>query len=293
MAQTSQQRKLYRRNRRIKRKMKKVLWAAVFVAIGAIVVHHPAVTAQASTGSAASVQAQVTDGQKQFAFLNTALTATNATPTGYTIHDWTTVNNQFLSTTDLASIGSKLKQEFGLTNAKVTSRQAKNESFWQVDGQWPNGTNVRLVLTSLPGATSPNGANTADTQAQTVLTITALGTENSQNLFAGQYNQVESMVASVQGTPQMSAYLTGQLAGQVSEAQANNLANSALEADNATAVEALRTALETSVSGYASAPATYILTNGKRMNLQVAVHADTYHHRTDIYVGTPIITTAY
>lgn len=302
MAQTTEQRKARSRSRRMKRRLKKVLWATAFIALGAIVVHRPAVTAEAATGAATTttssttatpgttLTSQLTDGQKQFAFLNSALAATNATPSGYAIHDWTTVNNQFLQMGGLASIGTGLVQEFGLVNAKITSRQAKNESYWQVDGQWSDSTNVRIVLTSLPAAGS---GQTVDTQAQTVLTITALGDNNTESAFAGQYDQVEHMVAAVQGTPQMSAYLTGSLGDVVTETQANAIAAGALQADGASLVESLRTSLETSLSGYATTPSTYILTNGKRMNLQVAVHADSYHQRTDIYVGTPIITTTY
>jgi hypothetical protein len=101
------------------------------------------------------------------------------------------------------------------------------------------------------------------------------------------------MVAAVEGTPQMSAYLTGFIPTEVSESTANKLAAQALAAVDATTVEALRTSLETSVSGYSENAPTYILTNGRRMNVQVAVHQDSYRHGTDVYIGTPIITTTY
>ncbi|WP_284285942.1 hypothetical protein [Alicyclobacillus fastidiosus] len=52
MAQTNaQQRRARLRRRRIKRRVKQFVWAGVFVAIGACLVHGPsATTAQASTG---------------------------------------------------------------------------------------------------------------------------------------------------------------------------------------------------------------------------------------------------
>lgn len=271
----------------MKRRFKKFVWASLLVIAGALFVHNPfAVTAEAAQTSGAGLS----EGQQQKAFLETAMAATGASPDGYAIHDWTVLNHQFIDKQALQSIGQQLKQDFNITKAKVTTRSEQNQMFWQVDGQWSNSTNVRLVLTSLLG-TSTSGKTSAANE--TVLTITALGSDSSLANFAQQYDHIENMVASVQGTPQMSAYLTGALKAQVSESQANILASKALKAVNATSVEALRTKWETSVSGYANDALTYIDTNGKRMNIQVAVHDDTYHHRTDVLVGTPIITTTY
>ncbi|WAH36857.1 YwmB family TATA-box binding protein [Alicyclobacillus dauci] len=279
--------------------MKKLMWAGVFVVIGAAIVHPLVSTAQAAatTGTTQPSQSlgqagtQSDDGQRQFAFLSQALAATNASPNGYAIHDWTILNNQFMNHTQLASLGEQLEKEFALTNAKLTTRSEQNETYYQVDGQWPNSTNVRIVLTSLPGTTTQSPST--DEAAQTVLTVTALGTGSAADNFARQYDGVEHMVAAVQGTPQMSAYLTGSLASEVPQQQANHLATMALQAVNASSVESLKTQWETSVSGYAADALTYIYTNGRRMNVQVAVHDDTFHHSTDVLVGTPIITTTY
>lgn len=269
--------------------------------------HNPfAVTPKAQAQAASQVGSQATsqvgsptvqqsgsktDGQKTLAFLEQALRSTNARPSGYAVHDWTTVNHQFMSKSQLVIIGQGLEKEFGITNAKVISRSVNTQSYWQVDGRWPNSTNVRLVLTSLEGTkTYPQSMDTAP---QTVLTITALATASSNDGFAGQYDKIEHMVASVNGTPQMSGYLTGNLAGEKTETQSRQIAETALRAVGATQVQALNTQYETSLSGYAPNALMYIDTSGKRMNVQVAVHDDTYHHRTDVLVGTPIITTTY
>lgn len=274
------------------------MWAGVFVAFGAALVHNPfASTQKAQAQTAVATKAQSgseTDGQKTFAFLEQALRSTNALASGYAVHDWTTVNHQFVPQTQLATKGQELEKEFGITNAKVTSQSVNNESYWQVDGRWPNSTNVRVVLTSLPGSSS--ATQNVDTAPQTILTITALGTVsgNSGNSgFAGQYDKIEHMVTRVNGTPQMSGYLTGHLTSEKNEAQSEQIARKALRAVGATQVQALKTQYETSLSGYAKKALTYIDTGGKRMNVQVAVHDDTYHHRTDVLVGTPIITTTY
>jgi len=293
VAQTKEQRRARLVKRRIKRRLKQAMWAGICVIVGAAVVHHPAApNVQAATTSAATAAPlqNETDGAAQYAFLDAALAATNAKATGYGIHDWTTLNNEFLPVTQLASIGGQLVQEFGLTNANITSRQLSNESFWQVDGQWPNATRVQLVLTSLPGV---NG-NGVDSAPQTVLTITALGSNLTQTVFSSQYDQVEHMVATVDGTPQMSAYISGFYSQEVDEADADRMAMAGLAAVGANTVEGLRTPLETSISGYSAKAPVYILTgDNRRMNVQVAIHQDSFRHGTDVYVGSPIITTAY
>lgn len=294
LAQTNEHRKALLRSRRMKRRLKRVMWAGVFVAIGAVLVHNPfAVTAQAAQTQTASSAVSVgqTDGEKTFGFLQKAMSSTKATPTGYAVHDWSVVNHQFMSESQVKSLGQQLQQEFGISNAKVNSRSEKEQSFWQVDGRWPNATNVRLVLTSLQGtgASPQNG----DTAPETVLTITALGSASGMDGFAAQYDQIEHMVGSVQGTPQMSAYLTGDLGAEKTEAESQQIAKAGLAAVGAIGVESLKTQYETSLSGYAKGAPAYIYTSGRRMNVQVAVHDDTYHHRTDVLVGTPIITTTY
>ncbi|WP_236018400.1 YwmB family TATA-box binding protein [Alicyclobacillus acidoterrestris] len=294
MAQTSAQKRMARlRNRRIKRRVKQFGWAGVLVAIGACLVHSPSgSTVQASTMSQpVDTTSAASDGVRQLNYLQTAMSATKATPTGYAIHDWTVLDDEYHTEKQLETIASQLEQEFDLTNAKVTTRSEQNETFYQVDGTWSGSTDVRMVLTSLQGEQASQ--QTTSTGDESVLTVTALGTAAGMNLFAQQYDTVEQMVAAVQGTPQMSAYLTGTLPTETDEAQANAIASTALASVHATTVEALRTQLETSLSGYSADPLTYIDTNGKRMDVQVAVHDDTYHHRTDVLVGTPIITTTY
>ncbi|MFD1675804.1 YwmB family TATA-box binding protein [Alicyclobacillus fodiniaquatilis] len=286
MAQTKGQRRAQLRKKRLKKRVKQVLWACLFVAVGAALVHQP-MTADAQTKSAST--SQNLDGTKAEAFLLQAMSAANVTPTNYAIHDWTNLNQQFMSEDHLASIGTQLEQEFDLNKAKITSRSESNETFWQVDGTWPNSTNVQIVLTSFPATTDGSGT----TAAQTVLTVTALNGSASTKDFAASYDRIEQLVASVQGTPQMSAYFAGAMKSQLSEQDANQLVNRVFSAVNASPVESLKGQWDTSVSGYTPNALTYIYTNGKRMNLQVAVHDDTYHHDTNVLVGTPIITTTY
>ncbi|MCL6627219.1 MAG: YwmB family TATA-box binding protein, partial [Alicyclobacillus shizuokensis] len=95
------------------------------------------------------------------------------------------------------------------------------------------------------------------------------------------------------GKAQISACIEGSLSARLIGAQQRQVIQQAYEAVHAARVEGVQSDLETSVSGYTPLAPTYILTDGRRMNLQVAVHYDAYHRRTDVLVGTPIILSTY
>jgi TATA-box binding len=253
--------------------------------------HQPA---QASAVAPVTAPLTLTDGQSTLNYLSTSFDAAGATENGYLLHDWSTVNQQFVDVQQLARIGETLGQEIGIPNAKVTTRVDANEVYYQMDANWTNQTKLRIVLTSFAASQSAGATGGAPmVGGSTVLVISASSTSLDRTPLAKQYQQMEQAVANVNATPQMSACLEGYRDDKIVGVQASNLAQLALQAVNATPIEGMNTSLETSDSGYSPQGLTYILTNNKRMNVQVAIHDDTYDKRTNVLVGTPIITTTY
>ncbi|MDI9258833.1 YwmB family TATA-box binding protein [Alicyclobacillus sendaiensis] len=270
--------------RRGKKGWKRALWMALWIGLGAVIAHPPG-TASAETQSSAP-----SDGSAQYQFLMNALRATGATPSAYLIHDWTQLNVSFLNETQLAALGAQLVQELGLSDVQTQATQLVNETYWRAVGTWPSGARAEVVLTSFPGA--PSGAG--DGQPETVMTVTASSSNLTEGQFSSQYDQVERTVASVNGTPQMSAYIAGFKPSEVSEAEADGMAIAALRAVGAVAVEGIRTPLETSLSGYSARAPVYVLAGDhRRVNVQVAVHDDSFRHGTDVYVGSPLVIATY
>lgn len=280
--------RVIRRARLVRRRGKKVwkraMWMALWIGLGAVIAHPPG-TASAQTANSAR-----SDGGAQYQFLMSALRATGATPNAYLIHDWTQLNSSFMNETQLAALGAQVVQELGLAKVQTQATQLENETYWRAVGVWPSGTRTEVVLTSFPGA--PSGAG--DGQPETVMTVTASSSNLTEGQFSSQYDQVERTVASVNGTPQMSAYIAGFKPSEVSEAEADGMAIAALRAVGAAAVEGIRTPLETSLSGYSARAPVYVLAGDhRRVNIQVAVHDDSFRHGTDVYVGSPLVIATY
>ncbi|WP_041695521.1 YwmB family TATA-box binding protein [Alicyclobacillus acidocaldarius] len=270
--------------RRGKQSLKRAMWMALWIALGAVIAHPP------GTASAHTASAVPSDGGAQYQFLMSALRATGATPNAYLIHDWTQLNDSFLDSAQLAALGGQVVQELGLASVKTQVAQLANETYWRAVGAWPGGTRAEVVLTSFPGA--PSGAG--DGQPETVMTVTASSSNLTEGQFSSQYDQVERTVASVNGTPQMSAYIAGFKPSEVSEAEADEMAIAALRAVGAAAVEGMRTPLETSLSGYSAHAPVYVLSRDhRRVNVQVAVHDDSFRQGTDVYVGSPLVIATY
>lgn len=232
-----------------------------------------------------------THGQAVLNYLDTSLRATGATPDGYFVHDWSTVNHTFLNSANLAQIGGEIEQELSIENAKLTLRENANETFYEIDGDWPNQTAVQLVLSSFAPTLGNDGIPILP--GSTVLVISATSTSKNVAPLADAYQSLENAVSAAGITPEMSACLEGYCSARIIGVHATNLATEALQAVDAVSLGGLTSTLETSLSGYSPQGLNYILTNGQRMNLQVAVHDDSYANRTNVLVGTPIITTAY
>lgn len=75
--------------------------------------------------------------------------------------------------------------------------------------------------------------------------------------------------------------------------ESNALVREVFSTVKAKEIEGVRSDLVTSVSGYSPLSKDYIVTNGNKMNLQVAVHDDAHHGKTRVLVGSPIVTIEY
>ncbi|WP_304459840.1 YwmB family TATA-box binding protein, partial [Alicyclobacillus sendaiensis] len=161
------QNKVIRRARLVRRRgkhvLKRAMWLAVCIGLGAVIAHPP------GTASAKTAGPVESNGAAQCQFLMGAVEATGAKPQAYLIHDWTQLNASFMNETQLAALGSQVLQELGLVNAETQATQLANESYWRAVGVWANGTRAEVVLTSFPGVTSGAG----DGQPETVMTVTA------------------------------------------------------------------------------------------------------------------------
>lgn len=261
------------------------------VVLGAVL-HH--------TASANAAPNPAAEAQQTAHFLEQSFAATKAKVAGYEINNYSTLSNfgtktnqgnqasTPISVVELAREASRFTQEFPLQNTKTYKYEAANEVYYEVTGNGPDHTHVTATLSSFhyPNA-QPSAANTA------VLTVRVDGETTNLTHFESVLKKVEIGVSSLKVLPQISACIEGTTSAKIIGDSANKVVDAAFNVVGAKRVEGLQTKLETSISGYSPEGSTVILTNGHKMNLQVAVHYDSVHKRTNILVGTPIITVTY
>lgn len=258
-------------------------WLAYTLIGGAILgvaLHH---TAQAATAQSPGQLAQQTT-----TLLERSFSATHAKVAGYEIENYSSLGPQSTSLADLARYAARFVQEFPLQKTKIYKYEATNELYYEVTGYGPDHTHVTATLSSFhyPNST-PSTANTG------VFTVRVDGETTDLRHFEPVLKQVDTAVTALKVLPQISACIEGTTGAKIIGDSANKVVTAAFHAVSAKRVEGMVTNLETSISGYSPEASTVILTNGHKMNLQVAVHYDAVNQRTNILVGTPIITVTY
>lgn len=154
----------------------------------------------------------------------------------------------------------------------------------------PGSTSGPTVAASAV-ASGPAAASTAS--GSSLMTVRVDGQASSLAGFAPVLQKLETAIASLHVLPQISACIEGSTNGTILGDSVTRVVSQAFDAVGAHEVEGLKTNLVTSMSGYSPEESNVILTNGHPMNLQVALHFDTVTYRTNVLVGTPIITVTY
>jgi hypothetical protein len=216
--------------------------------------------------------------------LKQSFQATGAQVQGYLIHNRSELYRHFASTRELQQIANRLRQELGIQEAKQVSRTSPDQNVLELAGTWSAATQVSVILASF---------RESDVSGSTLLILNVHSQEGRLDRLVRDANLVKRVVTNFKSTAQISACIEGFTNARMIGVQGDGLISQAFSAVNAHPIEGVKSDLLTSISGYSSEVPGYIMSNGKKLNLQVAVHYDAYHHRTNVLVGTPIITETY
>jgi len=160
---------------------------------------------------------------------------------------------------------------------------AHGENLLELDGQQADMT-VQLYLSSFHHTGTPDS---------TVLVIRAQNSSGSLQQLTPEMNTLSKVLDRQYIIPVLSAYISGSLPNQLTQAETNTLIQQTLQSMQATRVEGLQTVHETSISAFSPEGSYYLVTADKKMNLQVAVHYDSVHGQKNVIVGSPIIIDPY
>lgn len=223
-------------------------------------------------------------------YIEAAFAVTHATVDGYEIHNWSQISNNFQNSRQISQTVDRLGQELEIQNSKTISHTMEGdgqsgETFYELYGTWADGTAVTVTESSFR---MPNPS-----QDETILIIRA--DSSSQNLasFDSGIQKMRKALASINARPQISACIEGFRDARMSGGQENGLIADVFSTVHANKVEGVQTSDVTSISGYSTELPQYILTAGQKMNIQVGLHYDSAHQRTNVVIGAPIITVTY
>ena len=232
-------------------------------------------------------------------FLLQAFAASGATPTGYLIHDWTQVNQKFVSLTQLQSWAGNISHDLAIFSSHTVTRRTKGENFYEIYGAGPGNTQVRVVLSSFQfGKTQDTGATISTLQsvggqAETLLVISLQQNDAHLAGLTTDWERMDQALTQANWVPQISACIEGFRNDRMGDGQRVRWANLVLQNVHAVRVEGLTLHNVTSISGYSQGQDIAILANGHPINVQVAAYYNAYRHHTNVLVGTPVITIPY
>lgn len=203
---------------------------------------------------------------------------------GYYVHNWSIVNRTFMKMDDLAEMANKLNSTLQIPDAREYRNSDSRQHVYQLHGRWDPATAVSIVLTSM---------NLQEQQPQTVLVVKIERDSGRVQDIEDSIEKIKNTVAKIGAAPQISTCIKGFRSDRIDSMERDRLVERVFAAVGANETEGIRSESLTSVSGYSPLVKEYITTNGKRMNLQVAVHYDAYRNNTRILIGAPIVTVEY
>lgn len=266
--------------------MKKWL-VVIAITLGFVISNHASLWSSIGVFAASNTlngSDSATQIERETRLLTTSFTSTRSAMQSYLIHNWSQVNATFDSKQDLVRRANQLKQELKLQNTKYTYNSSKNEHYLELTGNTTKGSFLAITEAAV---------RNSEASEATILILSLTHEAPSLMDFESEMKGVDFALKNVHIVPQISACIQGTLSARMSDARIRQLIAHTDSVVNARKVEGLYSSLVTSVSAYSPQDPAFISTNGKKMNLQVAVHYDSFHHRTNVLVGTPIITTTY
>jgi len=221
-------------------------------------------------------------------YVETAFAATRAHFTGYEVHDWTTLNDAFLSQQAVHRLSHELAMKLHLSQPRLYQHQDSRDhvALW-------SGTVVVQGL-SLQSTVEVASLDIPNAPAQTVVILRVLGGGNAQATLDRVYAAVDGLADAIGGHAQVNATLFGALPGLRTGEERSAAIRRAFAAVGAQELQPMQSPYTTSVAGYAPQATVATAQAGQQtLNLQVALHADGYKSVTRVLVGSPIITVEY
>ncbi len=244
-------------------------------------------------------------------FLTKAFDATHSRLTGFEVHDWSTLHDGFSSVAVLTRAAKRLAQKMDVSSLHLYTHDGPRDhvavwtGFWQAGKQtarmqatvemaslsFPDApAQTVLILRLLASGPSYPGTRAGHLQARSAALRSEMGLFRD---FAAAYRTVRTTAAASGGNALVNATLFGVLPGLLNTAHRGAVVRAAYAAVHAQPLQSMVYAYTTSIAGYAADGGSPALAGSQGVNLQVALHENSYNRSTRVLVGSPIITVEY
>ncbi|MGE5632600.1 MAG: YwmB family TATA-box binding protein [Caulobacteraceae bacterium] len=215
--------------------------------------------------------------------LMTSFESTKAEVLESTISCWTKLNDEFLS---IKQVEAEMDRVIGLINPDKETVVKNVENNEQLN---------KIVLYGSKGNKSYNVAVESakkDKAGETYIVIDVSMDKNCTDLKA-EKDFITTIIPVDESYINYSSCIIGTYKGKLNEREVEKAAHMALQSINAEKVEGIDNDDMKSISAFSSSVGGYILSDRKRINLQVAIRYSPYDNKTYIWIGTPLIPMEY
>ncbi|MBS4030309.1 MAG: YwmB family TATA-box binding protein [Clostridiales bacterium] len=216
--------------------------------------------------------------------LETLLLSTGAAVMEGEIQYYATLEDSYLEMSELEEILLQVSDLLGLQGGLVQYSEGETYRVLDVSGKTTQGTDTHIVVQSNPGEEN-------SFPPQTYLLITCRDTSLANiNTLADRLNVVIQPLAP---GGRLSYYLSGELPGRLSSQEMSDMADKALTSVRGQVIEGLWQDDLVSLTAYTPLLEQYLAADGDRFNLNLAIRYDSYHDKTILWAGYPIIHSSY
>lgn len=217
--------------------------------------------------------------------LKALLDTVNAEVVEGEVQFYATVDERYRTMDELEELLLQVSDLLGVTEGNLQRGEGETYRVLDIAGQTAFGPQAHIVVQSNP-AGSDDGVS-----AQTYLLI--ICRDPDADHIATMINRLDELVMPLAPEGHISFYLTGELPGQHSLEEMDNMARRALKAVRAEVVEGMQDQDLVSLTAYTPLLDRHITMDGERFNLNVAIRYDDYFDKTVLWAGYPLIHGSY
>lgn len=200
-----------------------------------------------------------------------------------TISAWTKISNQFMTEeqidSEMMTILEAVKPDKTTVNIDKESSEGHNrQTLHASSGSKYYNISVESIETEKGGET---------------YAIIDVSIDGNCTELTAEREKLEGYLTSRSKNPEISSCIIGVYEGKLTENEMHTKISDALNAVSAKQVEGLATEEVNSISAFSGNINNFILSNNKKVNMQVAMRYSSYDNKTYIWIGSPLIHVEY